>query len=342
MENTSFKNLFNQYNNFFQVKKEEINIKTFPINKVPDKLFFPDFQLVKGLKHTINNSKETTEREIINITKSIYKIKITNIISHFYRLAKIIVNNKKYNFYTDAKDYKSLRQTSFSSLKKISENPDAFWCVDLKIKEDYLYIVEINSPQKCNMKNLDECFDVIFHIANVCNIKKIKIIDVSHFICDGESIYLSYLRMLGKKSLSIYSKYGFTFEEEPLDDRDYEILNNFNIDNFIDEITLILDSLKMENFKCISNNRNITSEEFILKTKILDFLNFQKQINMDTFSKKIDMDNCFVVLKIINIIETVGDYIVKINNTVINKICIDIKNVFDKFKNTNSYQVLYL
>ena len=60
------------------------------------------------------------------------------------------------------------------------------------------------------------------------------------------------------------------------------------------------------------------------------------------FAKKIDNNNCEIISKILNLIETVGDYTIKVNNIVINKICIDIKNVFNKYKNSSLYQVLYL
>ena len=342
MQDLSFQNLFVPGKKILEIKEEKIDIRSFPIDRIPNKLFFPNFQLVKGLSHTINNSIFSTEREIINITKDNYEMKITTINFYFYRLTTIIVNNKKYNFYSNTIDCKNLQQTSYSSLKKISEDKTAFSCIGLKIEGDYLYVSGIDTPQSCNIKDLDSCFEVIFYIANVCNIKKLKIIDASYFNCNYNLIYLSYFRMLGKKSLSIYFKYGFTFEEEPLDDRHYEILKSFNIDNFLDEITLISDVLKMENFNCRLENRNITSEEFILKSKIFDFLENKNQINTDMFAKKIDNNNCEIISKILNLIETVGDYTIKVNNIVINKICIDIKNVFNKYKNSSLYQVLYL
>ena len=339
MQDLSFQNLFPN-SEIFETKVEKIEIKSFPINKIPHRIIFPNFQLVEGLKYIVNNPTCFIEREIINITKDNYEIKFKTINFYFYRLSTIIVNNKKYNFYTDKKDCKNLEYTSFSSLKEISENPKAFSCLRLSIEKDYLYVCNIDYPQKCNIKDLDECFKIIFYIANVCNIKKLKIIDGSHFLCYEDLVSIPYFRMLGKKSLSIYSKYGFKFEEEPLDAIHYKILQSFNIDNFLDEITLIYDVLNLENFSCTFENRNITSEEFILKSKIFDFV--ETKINRDIFNKKIDINNCFDVMKIINLIEIIGDYTIKVNKSIINKIFIDIKSVFNKYKNSNPYQVLYL
>ena len=57
----------------------------------------------------------------------------------------------------------------------------------------------------------------------------------------------------------------------------------------------------MENFNCRLENRNITSEEFILKSKIFDFLENKNQINTDMFAKKIDNNNCEIISKILNL-----------------------------------------
>ena len=342
MQDLSFQNLFDSKCQLIETKEETINIQNYSIGKVPSKISFPNFELVEGLKYTAVTPTRIIEKQVINITNNSYQISVKSTTPYFYRFTTINFGNKKYNFFSTKENYKNLYFTQFSSVLEVSKNKNMS-CIDLIIDKDFLYVQNLKYPKNYGINGLDECFEIIFKIANICGIRKIKIIDKSHFDCGNEpEIYLSHFRILNKKSLSIYSKYGFVFEEEPFDDRDYKILNNFNIRDLCEEITLIIDNLELKNFNCSLENRNVNCQEFILKTSIFDFLKIKDQIVYNFISEKLDIDNCLSISKILNLIDLIGKYVIKIDNFVINKICIDINSVFKKLEKEDPYQVLYL
>ena len=340
-----FKLLFD--NNEKSIKKREIDttINKISIEKYPSPQYnFKNFKLKLGVNCT-NYISDTSSvyMEVINIQKDFYEIKIDILENNEYIMTTFLMDGKNYILYTRNRGFLEIFFSSENKLENISRNRNNT-CFCISDKKDYLYVDFIDNPKKCELKDLDETMRLIEKIAIFCNFSKIKIFDSSYILCNNKQLSLPIYRLLCGREPSIYYKYGFRYTKRNLNSEDFEILSEFNLEEFFQNLQLIIYREKTQ--KLIFRDRNyleIEKNYILKKTNVLNFLKTQKLIPKDLFSERLNQNNCHHVLDIINIIDSFGTYnIYDEKGKKIVSICENIKNILDKFHNSSEEQIKIL